>query len=338
MNSILALALLLTVQQTDEQSIQSRSITNTAHVWEQIGNTYPETIASIHPLSDRDWWAVTWEGTILHTENEADSWSKMKVSIGKPVREDAIFFIDSKHGWAVGGYGTAFRTTDGGKEWEEMDLGTTRNLVFVHFFNNREGLVALGGSSVFPPGEWGPSSLLRTNSGGETWDWAEHPFTSKEGRPEMITAAEAIEDQVWLFFLDGVTLHSADRGKSWENEGKWFFWWTESAAFSNRNTGWMLQNNSKRMTAIMTTADGGKGWDIPSPSMEDYYDVIQCIDDRSAWIGGPEGKILHTSDGGKTWTTETCPFTERVITIRAIRPGWVIASCGGRVLRRQEPK
>ena len=54
----------------------------------------------------------------------------------------SITFVDEQHGWAVGGYGTILRTTNGGDSWEQVKRPTAAELQEVRFFTANIGYAA----------------------------------------------------------------------------------------------------------------------------------------------------------------------------------------------------
>jgi len=70
-----------------------------------------------------------------------DTW--LRVSINSPgFILKAIDFVNSQHGWAVGGKGTIMATSDGGKTWKQMRRPTWAAHEEVSFVNLKFGYVA----------------------------------------------------------------------------------------------------------------------------------------------------------------------------------------------------
>ena len=69
-----------------------------------------------------------------------------------------VKFIDENNGWAVGGYGSILKTTDGGVHWNVNSNSTSVTLYGISIFDNSFGLaVGLNGT------------ILKTTDGGENW-------------------------------------------------------------------------------------------------------------------------------------------------------------------------
>lgn len=77
---------------------------------------------------------------------------------------------------------------------------------------------------------------------------------------------------------------------------------------------------------VYKTSDGGASWAISSLATE--LAGISFADSLNGWATGQRGLILHTSDGGSTWTTQTSPAgvsLGRVDTLDASR-AWIAVS------------
>ena len=81
--------------------------------------------------------------------------------------------------------------------------------------------------------------------------------------------------------------------------------------------GWAIGWDEKYTAAIAHTADGGLTWQAQG-DLSAWTGVqgndISAVDDQTAWAalgsGGPgdaSAAILHTTDGGATWVTQTIP-------------------------------
>lgn len=100
-------------------------------------------------------------------------------------------------------------------------------------------------------------------------------------------------------------LHTANGGKSWEEQGNSALWiglngndisavdeWTAWAAVGSKDVG-----------AILHTADGGATWDIqPLPAgVNDAVKGIKGLSRSVAWAVTLGGTVMRTLDGGRNW-------------------------------------
>ena len=62
---------------------------------------------------------------------------------------DTLDFVDERHGWAAGGYGTVTRTLDGGLSWQAVNIGAAQSVNGVDFVDLLHGwAVGHGGTIV----------------------------------------------------------------------------------------------------------------------------------------------------------------------------------------------
>lgn len=91
-------------------------------------------------IADRHVWVVGRPGTtLLHSGNRGATWEVVRTR--QPLPLNGVFFLDEKHGWAVGELGAILATTDGGKTWAVQRRGGER--VAVLFVHARPGGVPL---------------------------------------------------------------------------------------------------------------------------------------------------------------------------------------------------
>jgi photosystem II stability/assembly factor-like uncharacterized protein len=103
--------------------------------------------------------AVGDRGHILYSDDQGSTWTQAKV----PTRQllTAVFFVDDKHGWAVGHDAQILASVDGGATWAQQyqDLKREAPLLDVWFNDANHGLAV---------GAYG--ALIETTDGGKTWE------------------------------------------------------------------------------------------------------------------------------------------------------------------------
>ncbi len=82
--------------------------------------------------------------------------------------------------------------------------------------------------------------------------------------------------------------------------------------FLDENQGWVVGGeNTVRGGLIAVTRDGGASWRVETnvvknrlhPERYSFY-AVRFVDGERGWVGGDDGIILRTVDGGRTWETQ----------------------------------
>jgi len=218
-----------------------------------------------------------------------------------------VFFSDALHGWAVGRYSDTpkltgqliLHTADGGQHWTEQyrrappsaALSSSLGLNAVQFVDSKTGW-AVGTS------ERQGGAILHTGDGGQHW--------TEQGQ-ELYGSQEC--EFVGLFFLDA-------------------------------QEGWALSSSRFISDTIFLahTSDGGQHWQWVDSGIEGPItaapglvqgDVAFC-DRQHGWAVGGLGVVIHTADGGVTWSRQeldcgclTCPLRLFALDMMDCADGWI---------------
>lgn len=241
------------------------------------------------PPGCNDAWVVTMDTTLIyHTTDFGFTWNEANILTTLDFFD--VFFLTSDSGWVCGRIGGIWRTTNGGDTWERKNLGGPKHAARIRFVDDRFGWAA-GGDYV----------QLRTTTGGEEW---EQVFLPKPPFPQLDTA---------------------------EYQGVWFL---------DHNYGFLVAGHWPQgdtflggQGIIAKTTNGGDSWVIlRRDTTYDFYDVY-FADYNTGWVVGGDDRnfravILHTTDGGNSWTQQTLPSGARFLrALKFISPtqGW---ACG----------
>ncbi len=151
-------------------------------------NPVKEVGISLFFVDDSTGWMVTSKG-LWQTEESGRNWHKLK----SPKDILAVWFLDRRHGWAIGLHKSVFETADGGATWNSVEAAAkpAANPLYtaygsIAFANAKSGVIAGWNSpprrdgSSFPDWmdpekarrrrQW-PSLLifLQTQDGGKSW-------------------------------------------------------------------------------------------------------------------------------------------------------------------------
>lgn len=183
---------------------------------------------------------------------------------GVDVRLRGVSAVSSRVAWASGAKGTVLRTTDGGASWRKLAVPGAEALDFRDVDAVSESIAY---ALSIGPGE--ASRIYRTTDAGTTW-------------------ALQLANTDPKVFLDAMAFRDATHG----------------VAFSDSVDGRFV---------VFTTSDGGRTWPlVPAdrlpPALPDEGAFAAsgtnvAVHGRDhVWIGTGAGRVLRSSDGGRTWS------------------------------------
>ncbi len=263
------------------------------------------------------------------------------LAIDMPNILDRIWFTDAAHGWIIGGSSTLLRTTDGGETWQPKAAGRPgMNFLDLQFVDPLHGWIAGYENGRYPA--W--DVLLVTRDGGESWTvldgvgavsisfvspttgWIIGQLAGQDGTYRTTDGGTSWErlpidyaDQI-LFtdaangwhteFVDlyetGV-FHSSDGGSTWTLQGRVGCCYSDLEA-ADPTTLWLIGAGSPHSyygESKAVTRNGGATWaSSPESSNGVALDATDFVDAEHGWAVGHGGSIIHTDDGGLSWSVQ----------------------------------
>ncbi len=186
-------------------------------------------------------------------------------------------FSNEYEGWAVGGQGTVYHTTNSGLSWDQTLIGSGENMVSVSFANQRKGIV-IGGGSV----------IHRTTNGGSNWVSTSTPNQGLNRKVHFADSSNA-------FLLTNTRFYkSSNGGSSWVSTPTTFSS-SNTMFFLNNQFGWASVINGTQ--TLLKTSNGGTTWE---PTGSFRANDIHFINPLVGLVGTSNG-IGLTINGGSTW-------------------------------------
>lgn len=202
--------------------------------WSQARTPVSVTLTKAFFVSASTGWAVGHGGVILRTDDAGATWVKQLdgiqaarlaaakyvesatdpairqlAPVASQLQSDGadkpffdLIFLDAERGLAIGAYGLAFRTEDGGRRWEPA-LESLENPRGLHLY----ALARIGGTVVIA-GEQG--LLLKSTDGGRRFGAIPAPY-----KGSYFGAISLEGGDLYIFGLRGNAFRSTDQGKSW---------------------------------------------------------------------------------------------------------------------------
>jgi photosystem II stability/assembly factor-like uncharacterized protein len=301
-----------------------------------------EGCTGVHMADEQHIWVSTYTGAVVRTADGGVTWQRTAVDpLGGGVLCD---FVDSTHGWAIADGARVWRTTDGGASWRLQTTGAGARSAEsgwqIRFFDRRHGWVldssadytaavystADGGAHwsrvsgadpgvaritpVSPESAWfivgapsGENEVVLQH----TTDLGRHVSTRAMGSPVRPWAL-ATHGERLCAVGDGILL-SSDAGATWRAASSGQSYVIADIDPVSATDIWAVD----RSGALLHSTDGVR-WaeqDFPARYSAALYGV-SFPDENNGWVvgsadqyGSNGGVILHTADGGATWTPQS---------------------------------
>jgi photosystem II stability/assembly factor-like uncharacterized protein len=214
-----------------------------------------------------------------------------------------------------------YRTRDGGKNWQRVlfknDL-TGASDIAIDPNRPRVLFAGLWQAKRLP---WtmtsgGPGSgLYRSDDGGDTWkEISEHGLPLGEEGKIGVAVARSDSNRVYAMIesKDGGLFRSDDGGENWERasaarvlrQRAWYYS-TMTIDPDNADIVWFPQVN------LVKSVDGGKTLvSVKGLHHGDNHDIWIDPTDNRRMIGGNDGGVDLSTDGGKTWFSPSLPLAQ----------------------------
>ena len=290
--------------------------------------------------------------TVFRTRNSGDSWEQgTTFSIGKefppvgPLGESGLQFIDPEHGWLtlqflVGREASSiaiYRSLDGGLHWIQVSItfpGGKSSPASLPVGCNKTGVVFNGRLTGWATAHCGIGSpfLYRSSDGGQTWQ--EQGLPPPAGYPPSLASScdcvtipprfiSATEGLLAMRRPDALYL-THDGGATWNATLLPSKFIGDVPNFVTPQDGWveaLAEDQATRKLSfdrLYVTHDAGDSWQPIKPD-HDIAGPLDFINSDQGWsiYFKKPGRLLSTSDGGRTWqeltpemvgTTDTEPI------------------------------
>jgi len=230
-------------------------------------------------------------GQVFRTEDGGGSWGLLQPDIVRSTLQ-AIFFITTLKGWAVGADGNILVTTDGGLNWVQQTSSVSGFINDIHFIDENKGF-AVGG--IFGVN----ATVLRTVDGGATWTPVSTPAFNTLFSITFIDAQRG-----FMCGVDGQLLFTADCGVTWFSLFSGTTNWLLDIEFSSPTTGYIVGGNG----TILKSSNGGSLWTPRFSGTQEWLQSITLLDDTASIAAGNNGVILRSEDGGQSWEDRSPGF------------------------------
>ncbi len=272
---------------------------------------------------------------LLPTARAAGAWARQRS--GSLAWLHAVFFLDERRGWAVGGSGVLLATEDGGTTWRLRSRPTEDTLHDVYFTDERNGwLVCERSIYDLKALDETRTYLLRTKDGGSTWDRVN--VLGRDEDTRLLRALFTHGGRGWAFGEAGALYATRDGGATWERKRVPTRHLLLGGLLLDGEQGWLVGAGS----TVLQTSDGGETWNAgtllglvpPAGTSADArrvrFTATSFVDRDRGWAVGAEGQIFVTRNGGRTWTPQASNTTADLLDVKFLDrlEGWAAGAVG----------
>jgi len=270
-------------------------------------------------------WVIGDGGRLWKTTNGGTSWTRQVGGLGPRDWMGQVAFSDRSHGWLLGysareDYDSVvFTTSDGGAHWRRV-RGADSWASSIDAAGPRSAWLVSGGYYFFAGGA---QVLQHTTDGGRHWQ------TSTIGAPASPYVIASHGDAVCAVG-DGV-LVSTDGGSTWRAASSGQTYAFSDVSLVSATDIWAVDQNG----ALVHSVDGARWAESARPvRWSDALRGVSFLDAQNGWVVGSSdfygenGVILHTDDGGATWTPQTSNLAGGLVGVDFVDKdtGWAISS------------
>ncbi len=288
--------------------------------WTSLSSSFPPftNFTTVFFTDQNNGMLLAWNG-IYKSSNGGNSWN---LTEAPAIGAQAVFMRSPNRAWVAGLFGRlltgyagssayAWKITRG--EGVGADQTYSGSFPALDFVNADYGWAANG-----------RSFLMRTTNGGRIWTNTSLKDIYDVDFVDVNTGFAAAKGTL----TPATSLYkSTDGGNSWNPV--YTFPGSDGASiqFLNSNVGWAVANYNN--PNVYRTTNGGNTWSTTSPGFS--VTKLFFLDASNGWVGGADGKVAKTTDGGVTWTnvnagTESANFYIDRIYFKDSNIGWITGS------------
>jgi photosystem II stability/assembly factor-like uncharacterized protein len=171
-----------------------------ASTWSQVPAPTRSMLTAVAAVGDAVW-AVGHDAVILHSAADGRTWATQHFAPERQAPLLDVWFGNERQGIAIGAYGLALATADGGAHWNEIEVDPDEE-------RHLNAITVAPDGSLYVAAENG--TVFRSGDRGQSWQVLPTPY------PGSLFGIVALPDGAILAFgLRGHVLRSEDRGRTW---------------------------------------------------------------------------------------------------------------------------
>lgn len=289
--------------------------------WQTVKSPTVENITGIYMVTADTGYIVTSEGSAFKTTDKCQSWVALNVPGYSGL--ESLTFLNTKSGWVCGRRGAILHTRNGGETWATQSWEDPKAIFFDIEMLDKDTGIAVG---MRPTSENKRASIaVKTVDGGKSWDLLE---------PMGMAYSEIryIKPNHKLLFMALGKLNISDDGiRNWNSystiEGP------PARTFDILGTTGILGGLGGNLGY---SNDSGKTWfKLEAQNSENHLISSVLLNPNEGYMGGSNGYMIATSNGGRIWNQEPLPTTFLVLDMFATNDRVYAVGSGGTILYKQ---
>jgi len=169
--------------------------------WEQVQVPTRAMLTAVRAVGDKNLWAVGHDATIIHSGDGGRTWKRQFYAPEDEAPLLDVWFESQDHGLAVGAYGLALETRDGGASWDRRTIDEDEP--------HLNAIAETPDGTLFIAAEIG--LVFRSRDRGASWDRIETGYGGS-----LFGVLPLRAGPVLVFGLRGHVFRSDDGGESWQ--------------------------------------------------------------------------------------------------------------------------
>lgn len=327
MKRFLFIPLLLLIGCTSFPNVESTECQKASNTWVEVEKPTTYSFADITINDQGILYTSGMLGEVWTSDDGGHTWTQL--SLVTEIRDGIEWTVTLTHisspepDIIYTGQEELILSEDNGDTWTtipspENFYGRMRGM---HFFSKKEGVVATS------------NGLYHTDDGGESWELTkevhirELVFVDEEtgyawthSQPTSPFPGEAIP-------ATGALYRTKNGGKSWNRLGNSFAG-ISSVSFYTSTDGFLLDGEK----VLFESHNGGRSWDETETNYAGNGSSILFTDPCNGYIGGYDGEIHASRDGGITWKKVLEVDKELVFGLTQTKNGMVAITNGSSVM------
>lgn len=291
--------------------------------WEKINTPVHTYFWEIDMKDCDEIWVCGNQSLVMSTKDHGATWQKYTVPTTYNLM--GIDIVPNGDYRACGNQVTIIRSSDGGETWEQENQAPFINLYAI----DTKGIVG----PAYAVGDKG--HIYETLDGGDTWTDKASPTYYQLND----VCFQVLYDAVYAVGWYGQVLKKEEPvDAEFEVMNKKPTHRLMDIDFINADTGWAvggerLDDEGNVDGVILATFDGGENWEVQL-NKPFSFNSIDFINANEGWAVGSSKEsfdfavIMHTTNGGQTWTSQDNPVIETIQKVFFLdeNNGWVVST------------